>query len=216
MKNVMALIALSVMSVSCINLNGRLDVNQVLTAKKKGGFLNLQTKTVQIQPGSYQADLKVNSARSFTLKLKADKEGNNDILIPIKSQKDFSLPTNGNVIIRGSEIAQPFDLSGVIETNVSESSQVRTTESCTIQRTENHCDKICTGGTPSNPPHCDIVCRDVLVTFEGSRFVEYHTRYTQRNLKADLVDTENKSVLASFSGAGTDADRITDYYGECR
>lgn len=223
------------MTVSCVNLEGRLNVNQVMPAEKKGGFLNLQRKTIQIQPGNYQANLKVNNSKSFTLKLKTDKEGEADILIPIKSDKDFSIPRNGNVIIRGSEIAQPFDLSGVIETNITESEQTKTTESCTFQRSENHCDKICSPGevlnprNPNNnrdsheprdvrPPtiHCDIVCRDVLVTFNGSRYIEYHNRYTHRDLKADLLDLKNKNVLASFSGTDTDADRINDYLGECR
>jgi hypothetical protein len=232
MKNAMSLLIISLMTVSCINLEGRLNVSQMLTAQKRGGFLNLQRKTVQIQPGNYQASLKVNSAKSFTLNLKADKNGESDILIPIKNEKEFSIPTNGNVIIRGSEIAQPFDLSGVIETNISVSGETRTNESCTIQRTENHCDKICSAGEIVNPrndheshdprdsrpriPQCSIVCRDVIVTFEGSRFVEYHNRYTQRNLKADLLDLVNKSVLASFSGSDTESDRINDYIGECR
>ncbi len=222
MKNVIALLALSLMTVSCVNLEGRLNVSQVLNAKKRGGFLNLQMKSVAIQPGNYQANIKVNNAQSFTLKLKSDKEGSADILIPIKKETDFSIPTNGNIIIRGSEISQPFDLSGRIETNVTLSAQVRTIEECSIQRTENHCDKICSGGTapapgrPGIPPYCDIVCRDVLVTFPGTRFVEYHNRYIERNLSADLLDVENKSVLASFTGTDTDSNRITDYYGECR
>jgi hypothetical protein len=226
MKNVMSLLILSLMTVSCVNLEGRLNVNQLMSAEKKGGFLNLQRKTVQIQPGNYQANLKVNNTKSFTLKLKAEKESETDILIPIKSEKDFSIPTNGNVIIRGSEISQPFDLSGVIETNITDSEQTKTTEACTLQRTERHCDKICSPGEIFNPHsprdtrppvvHCDIVCRDVLVAFDGSRYVEYHNRYTHRELKVDLLDLKNKNILASFSGTDTDADRINDYLGECR
>lgn len=209
MRNAIALLTLSLMSASCINLEGRLNVKEPMTVKKRGGFLNLQIKSTQIQPGNYQASLKVNSAKSFTLKL-------GDILIPLKSQNDFSIPANGNVIIRGRDIAQPFDVSGKIETTVTESDLTRTYEDCTIQRTENQCERVCTGGTPTMPYHCDVVCRDVFVSYEGSRYVEYHYKYTSRELTADLLDSSSKAVKASFSGYDNEADRINDYYGVCR
>lgn len=216
MKSFIALIALSLLSASCVNLEGTLNVEQMLSAKKRGGFLNLKMKTVQIQPGAYHASLKVNSAKSFTLKLKADKEGEADILIPLKSEKDFAIPTNGNVIIRGSDISQPFDVSGKIATTVTNSDTVRSTEVCTNQRTENHCEKICAPAAPNGTVHCNIACHDVVVTWEGSRFVEYHNKYTERNLSAELLDAENKSLRATFSGTDYDTDKIYDYYGECR
>jgi hypothetical protein len=217
MKSFIALIALSLVSVSCVNLEGTLNVEQMLSAKKRGGFLNLQMKSVQIQPGAYHASLKVNNAKSFTLKLKADKEGEADILIPLKSEKDFVVPTNGNVIIRGSEISQPFDVSGKIATNVTFSDTVRSTEVCTMQRTENRCEKICSAPVqPYGTVTCNIVCHDEVVTWEGSRFVEYHNKYTERNLSAELLDSESKAVRATFSGTDYDSSRVYDYYGECR
>jgi hypothetical protein len=216
MKNALALLALSLMSVSCINLTGNLNINEVMTVKKRGGFLNLQMKTVELQPGHYEASLKVNNAQNFTLKLKAVKEGDNDILIPIKSDKAFNIPTNGNVAIRGAEIAQPFDISGEMKTDVTESEKMNTTESCTVQRTENHCDKVCHDATATTALHCDIVCRDVVISIDGSRYVEYHNVYTHRALQAELLDSENKSVKASFEGTDNDSDRVSDCIGECR
>ena len=120
---------------------------------------------------------------------------------------------------------------------------VKTNESCTFTVTERRCEKVCTeerlspeeqrkveiaardqaaanGGRPVRvlPPRvrCDIVCNDVLVTLNGNRYVEYHNRYTQRNLTANLVQQDSKTILATFTGTDTDSDRINDYVGECR
>lgn len=217
MKSLIALATLSLMSVSCVNLEGSLNVEQVLTAKKRGGFLNLKIKTVEIQPGVYHASLKVNNSKSLTLKLKADKEGESDIHIPIKSDSDFSIPFNGNVMIRGTQISQPFDISGKIKTTVTNSSVVRSTEDCTFQRTERYCDRICTPpATSYGTVYCTVQCREVVTSYPGTRFVEYHNKYTERDLTAELLDAQNKAVKATFSGTDYDTNKIYDYYGECR
>lgn len=224
MKIPMALLVLSLMSASCIKFEGQLNVKQVLTAKKKG-FLHLRKKTVQIEPGSYQASLKVNDKKSFTLKL--NKDGECDTLIPIKTKKELLIPTNGNIIIKGSDIGQPFDLSADIETKVTETDKIKTYETCFVQRTERFCDRVYDGRFPTPIGHYDPTpiggyggydghCRERTVTFEGTRFVEYHNRFTQRNLKADLLSTENKDVLATFTGYDSDTDQIVDFMGECR
>jgi len=229
MKNVMSLLALSFLTASCVNLSGNLNVSETLTAKKRGGFLNLQLKTVKIQPGNYSSNLKVNSERSFTLKLRAEKEGDADILIPIKSETSFNLPTTGLVEIKGADVSQPFDIKGSIETVVTSSDQIRTTESCTYTLPEQRCEKVCTE-IPTTPPvpregerkpvnkalDCRIVCQTVQVSYNGNRFVEYHNLYTARSLKANILELNSDKVLATFSGNGNEADRINDYVGECR
>lgn len=219
MKKTILLLLVSTFAASCINLNGQLNVEQTMTVKKKGGFLNLKMKNVELAPGAYRADLKINNQQSFTLKLRSDKDGEKDILIPIKSENEFRLPLNGAVRISGKEIAQPFDLNGTISTDFSESAITRTTEDCTVSRTERHCDKVCAtvGGDARRPVvRCDIICRDVLVSFPGRRLVDYHYRYTNRVLDVAFNDIESKSQLATFSARGVESDRINDYYGECR
>lgn len=217
MKTLIALAALSFLSVSCVKLEGNLNVEQTLTAKKRGGFLNLKLKTFEIQPGNYHAQLKVNNSKSFTLKLKSDKEGEADILIPIKSEKDFALPSNGNVVIRGNEISQPFDVSGTINTKITNSSIERSTEECSLERRERVCDRVCTPSSiPNGPYYCTVSCRDVIWTIPGTRFVEYHNKYTERDLWAELLDSESKAVKATFRGTDFDSQKVYDYYGECR
>ncbi|MFA6236326.1 MAG: hypothetical protein WC635_03275 [Bacteriovorax sp.] len=222
MKNLFSLLLVSAFAASCINLNGQLNVTQTMNVKKKGGFLNMKTINVELEPGAYKSELKINSDKSFTLKLRADKEDEKDILIPIKSEKAFDLPANGPVRIAGNDISQPFNLNGTITTGYSDSSITRTLEDCTFTRNERHCEKVCNEYRDPRRPErrpevrCDIICRDVAVTISGRRPVEYHYRYTHRNLEVEFNDINTQAQLATFSANGTESDRINDYYGECR
>ncbi|MBY0413050.1 MAG: hypothetical protein K2Q18_02740, partial [Bdellovibrionales bacterium] len=135
MKNVMCLLAIAIMTASCVNLNGSLEVNETLAAKRKGGFLNLQLKTVNIEPGVYSSELKFISKSSFNLTLKSKKEGEKDIVLPIKSlEENFDIPANGPVSIKGASVSQPFNIDGQIATTYNTSDVTKTNESCTFTR----------------------------------------------------------------------------------
>jgi hypothetical protein len=210
MKNVnmlFSLLLLSAMSASCVNLDGRLDVKQTMTAKRKSGFLHLKTKDVVIQPDLYAAELKINGDKSFTLKL----EGHNKILLPIKSKNDFNVPANGTITISHNDINQPFDLTGRIETDITNSDSRREIEDCTWTVKENHCKKVCT-----KEDTCHAECADVEITMHGQRVVEFHYRTTHRDLGMDLLQVGSREVLASFHGTNDDVDQINDYIGACR
>ena len=235
MKSVASLIVLSMMAVSCINLEGNLSVNQSMSVRTKGGFLNLKNKTIKLEAGNYRADLKVKSEKNFMLKVSSDRY--DELNIPIKAKKDFSIPDNGPITISGSDINQPFDLAGNVATNVSNSDIIKANESCTYERTERRCEKICTpirneGPVRGQEPgrngerhdrdgdgrneNCRIECRDVIITLNGNRYVEYHTRTVEKSLAAKLLSTNSKSELATFSGKDFSSERINDYIGECR
>lgn len=207
LKGLMGLMVVSLMATSCLTLDGQLDVKQMMAAKKKSGFLNLKTSEIQIRPDLYRAELKVNSDKSYTLKL----DGHDKILIPIKAAKDLNMPSNGHVSISHNDINQPFDLSGEIATDVQDSSRNDTVEDCTFTVTENHCQKIC-----DKPDACSIVCKDEQVTIKGRHEVSYHYRTIHRDLSIDFLKADKPEVLASFHGTDTQTDRITDYSGVCR
>ncbi|MBC7538650.1 MAG: hypothetical protein H7281_07505 [Bacteriovorax sp.] len=207
LKVLMGLMVVSLMSTSCVSLNGNIDVKQMMAAKKKSGFLNLKTTEIQIQPGLYSAELKINSDKNYTLKL----DGQNKILIPIKASKDLNVPSNGHVFMSHNDINQPFDLSGEISTDIQDSDRTDAVEDCTFTVTENHCQKIC-----DKPDACSIVCKDVQVTINGRHEVSFHYRTTHRDLSIDFLKADKPEVLASFHGTDTETDRITDYSGVCR
>ena len=241
MKNLAGLLALSLMAVSCVNLEGNLTVNQQMSVRTKGGFLNLKNKTIQIAAGNYRADLKVKGEKNFMLKVSSDKK--DEINIPIKSKSDFSIPDNGPIAISGNDINQPFDLAGNVTTNISNSDIVKTNEGCTYERTERRCEKVCEPqredaprghddkkdgdrsdngrkdgdkGGDDRKEKCEIVCRDVQVTLNGNRYAEYHIRRTDRSLIAKLLQANSKNELATFSGSDSSSERVNDYLGECR
>jgi hypothetical protein len=203
----MGLIVVSLISTSCLTLDGQLDVKQMMSAKKKSGFLNLKTKEIQIQPDLYQAELKVNSDRSYTLKL----TGHEQILIPLKSDKSLSIPSNGRVSISHNDINQPFDIDGNIATDVSNTDRIDAVEDCSWTVTENHCKKIC-----DKPDACKIECADVQVTLHGRHEVSYHYRTINRDLAINFLKQDKPEVLDSFHGTDSQTDRISDYDGVCR
>lgn len=205
-KSVVCLMAVTVFSASCVTLEGRLDVRQEMAAKKKSGFLNLKTKEIRIQPDLYQAQLKVNSDKSFTLKL----EGREKILIPLKSEKDLNIPRNGRVFISHSEINQPFDVSGFITTDITNSERQSAIEECSVTVTENHCKKIC-----ESEHSCKIECKDEQVQLKGHHHVEFHYQTIHRDLAMELLKQDKGEVLASFHGTDTETSRITDFEGRC-
>jgi len=207
LKSIMCLVVLSVMTTSCVSLTGQIDVKQPMAAKKKSGFLNLKTKEIQIQPDLYSAELKMNGDKNFTLKL----EGREKILIPIKSSKNLNVPANGRIFISNTDISQPFDVSGNISTQITNSDWINDVVNCTYTVTENHCTKVC-----EKPDACSIECKDVSVSLNGRQELTYHYRTTHRDLNINFLKVDKGEVLASFHGTNTDVDQITDYRGICR
>jgi hypothetical protein len=207
LKSLLCLAAIGVMSASCVTLDGQLDVKQAMSAKKRGGFLNLKLVEVQIQPDLYQAHLKANSDKSYTLKL----EGHDTILLPIKSEKSLNIPSSGRIAISHSDINQPFDVQGEISTDITDSATSDIVEECSWTVTENHCKKIC-----DKPDHCDIQCKDEQVTLYGHHEVRYHYQTIDRAVALNLLKQDKPEVLASFHGTDSETNKITEFEGQCR
>lgn len=206
LKGLLGLVVVSLISTSCLSLDGHLDVKQAMSAKKKSGFLYLKRSEIQIAPGLYAAKIRVNSDRSYTLKL----EGHDKILIPLKSEKSLNVPSNGKVLISHNDINQPFDIEGSIDTEVTESDRTNAIEECSWTVTENHCQKIC------EPGACKIVCHDEQVILHGHHEVVFHYQTINRGLAIDFLKQDKGEVLASFHGTDTETNRITDHEGICR
>lgn len=214
MKQLMSVLLVSVAATACVNLNGQLDVKQPLNAKIKSGFLHLQTKDTQIQPGIYDVSLSSRSDKKILLKIKPQGTDQKEISIPIKGQEDLDIPSVGEFKLSSGEIGQPFDVVGSLKTEYSESSRERILESCTITRFETHCFDI--GNQPSSgqfPPQ--VNCTEVTVSIPGEKVVEYHTAYTSRDATANFINPQTKDVLAELTSSGTESHRVTDFEGPC-
>jgi hypothetical protein len=210
MKNAMMLLGVLLLSTSCLTIDGRLVVSEAFTVKKKSGFLNLKTKEQLVAANSYSASLKVKSDKNYNLELKGGSLG--EIQIPIKAESNLNMPYDGAFNISHEKINQPFDISGVIDTDVSEYGYTDTVESCTWNVTEKKCDKVLIKETGKY----DIICKDEITTFHGRRDISYHYRQVVRDLSLDFMKAGSTGVIAHFTGRNQDTDKITDHYSECR
>lgn len=213
MKKMMLLMSVLLLSVSCVELNGTLQVNQPFNVKVKSGFLNLKRKTITVAQGSYRAELTAKSKKNVTLELKGGSLG--DISIPLKSDDSLNIPFDGQIYIEGSKIEQPFNISGVIHTEVDHYGYTNEIVRCDLQRIERKCDKVCKQDG-SKEPKCDVVCRDVTVTFPGSKEVSYHYMRTDRQATLEFMAEGSTAIVAVLPVRGIESTKITDRESICR
>lgn len=242
MKNFMSLLVLAVVASSCVNLHGTLDVTNTLSVKKKGGFLNLQRKSMDLAPGRYSTELKINGESSVTISV-IGKDGK-EVKIPLSAEESFNIPANGPIAIKGKTVSQPFDLKGDISTDIQHSEPTSGYQDCTFTVTETRCEKVCETVAPAPAPQrptdgprrddptrpdnrredrkpesrlvCREVCGPVAVSFNGKRFVESHQRTTTRVVNAIITGVDSDKALASISAQGSEYATINDRVGECR
>lgn len=210
MKNVMMLIGVLLLSASCVELNGSLQVQEAFKVKKKSGFLNLKTKTIELAPGSYQAELTAKSSKNLKLELRGGLIGKIDI--PIKSDSSLQIPDDGPFHIEGKKIEQPFNISGVINTEVSHYGHTDTIERCQRERREKRCEKVCDKETNK----CDVVCREVIITIDGWKDVSYHYKSVERDAKLEFSLENSSAVVAVLPVHGTEVEKIIDRESLCR
>jgi hypothetical protein len=223
-KNVLNLMLVSAIAVSCVNLNGELNVQRPMSVNRKGGFLNLKKIRVNLDQGSYRAELTLKSNKNLSLELKMPND-QKDITIPIKSDSSLNVPTNGTIRIAGSSIDQPFNISGTINTTYSDSPSVSGYESCTYTRTEYRWERVCRdvnegGHDRDHRDHREERCSDerrtVEVSTTGSQFVVSHTSTTNRNITAVLKDLDSKAEVATLNASGSESVRVVESTGICR
>jgi len=211
----------SAIAISCVNLNGQLNVQQPMHVNRKGGFLNLKTIPVNLDQGSYRAELTLKSDKSLSLELKMPND-QKDIVIPIKSDSSLNVPSNGAIRISGSSIKQPFDINGTISTEYTNSPTVSGYESCTYTRTERRFERVCrdvsTGRNDRRGKHeiCENEERTSTISETGSQFVVSHVLTTDRSLTAELKLANSTSQVATLNASGSESVRIIDSSGICR
>ncbi|MFA6238338.1 MAG: hypothetical protein WC635_13475 [Bacteriovorax sp.] len=210
MKKIISLLGIMFFATSCLNLEGNLRVHEAFNVKKKGGFLNRKLKDVTLTPSTYRATLKMKSDKKLNLEIK-DFEGK-DITLPIKSDEGMNLPSNGKFAIGHEKIGQPFDVVGVMKTDVNVSDTTYNVESCSWTETETRCERRCT----KDPLECHDVCEDITITHEGHQDVAYHYVTTTRNIGLDLMRENSTSHVASFNGSDVDSRKVYEYEGSCR
>ncbi len=205
MKKMLMMLSVLLLSVSCVDLNGTLQVQQPLTVKMKSGFLGLKTKTRTLAPGAHQARLVVKSSKNIKLEL-----GDQDI--PIKSDDSLNIPQNGQFYIDARKIEQPFSVAGNMRTDVEHYGWTDTTERCERNIVENRCEKVC--ARDSN--RCDVVCKDVTITLYGIKDISYHYKRTDRQVSLEIMPENSTAIVARMVSRGIETDKIIDRESICR
>ena len=113
--------------------------------------------------------------------------------------------------ISHNKIDQPFDISGVINTQWESSGYNEELVSCSWNTTERKCDKVCDKVTNQ----CEVQCRDVTTTFQGKKRVEYHYSIVHRNLQLEIMRSDSTGVVATFVGSDTERTKVVDRESTC-
>ena len=210
MKKMLLLVSVLLLSTSCLTIEGQVRVTEAFTVKKKSGFLNLKTSNVKVEPNLYSGKLTVKSDKNYNFHLEGGSLGK--IIIPIKASSDLDIPRDGAFSISSQKIAQPFDLSGVINTDENHYGYTEAIEQCSWNVTEKKCDKVCNKETQK----CEIICKDVVITLHGEKEVAFHYRSIRRDLSLEFMRAGSTGVIATFSGTDTQTDKIIDRESQCR
>jgi hypothetical protein len=128
MKNTMLLMSVLLLSTSCVGLDGRFHVYEAFTVEKKSGFFNQKISKALVEPSVYKVSLKPTGGNNYLLELKGGISGS--MQIPITTDGDLNIPTDGKFRISAEKINQPFDISATVKTDILEYGYGITTESC--------------------------------------------------------------------------------------
>jgi hypothetical protein len=190
MKNIV-FIMVALLMVSCQTLTGKLSVSNEL--KFADG--------TALAVGNYKATIKA-KRRSLTLGLPRD------ISIKFKIPKGTDLPTRrGTISLESSDLKQPYDIEGRVNTNTTDSGSRRDFERCTYQ-------------VPYTVCHTDDRGRSRCYTqyrsVNGRRNVQFRVRTDTKYLHVSLLIPGTNVSNAQFKGTDVTSYRVYEFSGQCR
>jgi len=202
MKSLM-LVSLLALMFGCKQFDGQLNVNSHLVYKKGNS-------SEVVLAGEYTASVKVKGSDKLVLKLQNDFEKKKMVLdLP----KGTILPSgNGDLSFSAEDLNQPFAVNGSVNTAVTYSDVVETTERCALYGSS-YCPYAVTSIAnnvlyPNYAYHCGPSTR------WGERAVKYRTVMTKKGLSLVLV--QNEVAKAKFEGSEYSEKKEYLFYGSCR
>ncbi len=190
MKKLIIATMLFVLS-SCVDLAGQLKVFKSFKVKSN-------SQLVTVNEGQYKAKLDIKKNRTkVTLE-----NSSNKIKFEIKTSTSNSLPQNGSFELRSTEINQPFNILGQVETKVSKSGTKSGYESCTYRDTQTVC----------TPQGCFVQHIDRF----GQKNVEYYDEYTDQKVDFNITNEISvDDIFGEFNSQSRSARRIIIREGRC-
>ncbi len=205
MKNLLTLLAVAMMTTSCIDLRGDFTAHENLKLIHTTIFGNEKTKTVPA--GAYKAKVTFSSSEKVKLSFKGAKE----VEVKVKLPSSTSFPRdNGRIELLASQSGQRYDMLGFIKTDYSRSRTYRDRETCTYTTYEQRCTTSC-----DSRGNCRRTCDRVPVSRRGFQHVEYHYEYTDRFLKLEMVKPNTDAIVATYRGDDRDTRKVYLRQGRC-
>ncbi len=191
MKKMMIATMLLVLS-SCVDLTGQLKVFKSFKVKS-------DSQLVAVNEGQYKTKLDIKKNRTkVTLE-----NSSNKIKFEIKTSTSNSLPQNGPFELRSTEINQPFNILGQVETKISKSGTKSGYESCTYRDTQTIC-------TPQG-------CVTQTIDRFGQKNIQYYDEYTDQKVDFNITNEISvDDIFGEFSSQSRSARRIIIREGFCR
>ena len=177
---------------SCVDLTGQLKVFKSFKVKS-------DTQLVSVPDGQYKAKLDIKKNRTkVTLE-----NSSNKFKFEIKTSTSNTVPQNGSFEFKSSEINQPFNVRGQVETKVSRTSTKNEYESCRYQDTQTVC----------TPQGCTVQTIDRV----GMKTIQYYDEYKDQKVNFNIINEISvDDVFGEFNSATRSARRVIVREGRCQ
>ncbi len=210
MKRVLMIVSGAFFVTACGGIDGDLILSSPLTVVDSKG------KTKVIQPGHFDAKIKLEGRGGKELEIKIDDAVNGkDVKLELKIPPGTVPSYSGSFEILGANVDQAFNIRGEIDTDEYRTERTRSIESCSTRVRRTECrDVIVTG--PDGKKRRQRRCEDVVRSVIGRQDVEYYHRTTTVRANADFIDPASEAALGRFGGSRSDREKIYTHQGLCR
>jgi hypothetical protein len=200
MKNILALIILSSLVISCKKIEGQLTVDKSFELVDRRG------RMVKLDIDQYDVTLQ-EKRRYLKVVIKGANSQRRVIKFDINDQN--TIPENdGPFRILTSESGQPMDIDGYTETQHEWLDEMSGRENCLKTEREHRC--------TTHGPRGGMTCRMEQVTRPGHRQVTYKAHNILKIIEANLLDPANNNIYGQFVFENQTQVRDYSYEGLCR
>lgn len=197
MNKVIGMLSLIFLLVACDRIEGTLKLDEAVTLTNTKGI----KKSIAVN--SYDADIKLKSKKSITLRLSNDSDEKFEFKIP----SGKPIPNNGAFVFTSKEVGQPVDLEGTVKTVVTRSATVTSWEIC--QYTEYQ--TVCHSGPDGKP-----ICTTVPVQRNGQELVRYYDETIEKDVLMAIRNPGSSSIAGDFVGDIAYSQRVYTSRSGCR
>lgn len=196
-KKLIGFLAVALTMVACDRIEGTLKLDEAVTLTSTKGV----KKT--IAANSYEADIKLKSKKSITLRLSNDSDEKFEFKIP----SGKTIPANGTFTLTSKEVGQPVDLDGTVKTVVTKSGTFNGFESCMYTDYQT----VCNSGPDGRP-----ICTTIPVQRNGQEFVSYYIETVEKDVLLSIKKVGAVTPAGDFVGDIAYSQRVYTSRSGCR